>query len=397
MHAVDAELVVKMGAGRDSGRPHVRDELPLLHPFPLSDPLRIAGQVRVQRRVAVSMGQHDGLAIAALATYEGYAAASGRPDGRAAGSGIVDAPVGPPDPQDGVQAGFRESGADAVEPQRIAHERAPQRPALGSEVVGVAVRVGVAKGANRLPGALRPELESQDVTGPEPASVDVQLFVEQRERVSSPEVAREIDVPAQHGYELVDDLVRHAVGRGEERALDHPVLDRDVPVEVTGHHPGREPVPGPRELHGGELVHLVMEPGNPAVRIAPERDGLSGAKTLQHLPVATAREEMLEIRLGKPVSIEYPVKGVTVADVQPLHALLRPRCILTCLPGRDGGGERGFRTCRPRREARVRIFGEPSRALIPGSPDGSSPSIRDGRARGITVRQRGRRPQDGSD
>ena len=349
---------------------------------PLSGPFRIAGQVRVQRRVAVSMGQHDGLAVAALATHEGYAAASGRPDGRAAGSGIVDAPVGPPDTQDGMQAGFRESGADSVESQRIAHERPPQRSAIGSEVVGSAVRVGVAESANRFPGALRPELESQHVTGPGLASVDVQLFVEQRERVSAPEVAREIDVPAQHGYELVNDLVRHAVGRGEQRALDHPVLDRDVPVVITGHHAGREPVPGTRELHGGELVHLVMESGNPPVRFALERDGLPGAKTLQLLPVATTPDEMLEIRLGKSVSSEYAVKGVTVADAYPLHALLRARVFLVF--GRDGGGGE-LRVSGPTvHDARTRgwIFGDPrGRSLLPSrravpchrSDDGPSP------------------------
>ena len=151
----------------------------------------------------------------------------------------------------------------------------------------------------------------------------MQLFVEERERIALAEVAGEVDVPFQHVDELVDDLVRHAARRREERALDDPVLDRDVPVVVSGHHAGRESVPVAPELHGGDLVHVVVEPGELAVRLAQERDGLSGAKAPQLLPVAVSGEEALEIGLGESDPIEDEVEGVAVADDEALHLARR--------------------------------------------------------------------------
>ena len=64
-----------------------------------------------------------------------------------------------------MKAGLGEPGADSGEPEGIAHERAPQGPPVRGEVVGFAVRIGVAEGAYRLSGAFRPEFQGKDVAG----------------------------------------------------------------------------------------------------------------------------------------------------------------------------------------------------------------------------------------
>ena len=222
-------------------------------------------------------------------------------------------------------------------------------------------------------------------------SVDVQLFVEERERIALAQIAGEIDVPFQHVDKLVDDLVRHAARGREERALDYPVLDRNVPVVVPRHHAGREPVPAARELHGGDLVHLVVEPGELAARLAQKRDGLPGAKAPQLPPVAAGGEELLEIGLGKSDSIEDEVEGVAVADVEALHPFRRGRWIrLPHRPGGDGGGRPlGFAGCRDLGGGRS-SGGAPGCVAVAGCRTFAQPG--DGRTRGGRFRDRARWP-----
>lgn len=158
------------------------------------------------------------------------------------------------------------------------------------------------------------------------------------------------------------DLFRNPVSGGEERTSDHPVLHCDVAIVVTGHHAGLEPVFTPREPHGGQLVHCVVELGDHAAGTELERKGLARTKALQFLSFRAAGKETQEIPLRKSNLLEYAVERVAVADHDALHRVSRLRRIVarrgacrqrggvdTCgLGGVDGRLERcrcrGFRT-----------------------------------------------------
>ena len=154
MNAVDAKFIMKVRARCDPGRAYVPDDLTLSYPGPSSDPLCIARHMGVQGRIAVSMGEQDGFPIAALASGKRYATGPGGPDRRAPSRGIVHTAMRSLGPENRVQARLREPGTDAGKSERIAHELALEGPAIGSEVVGIAIRVGIPERADWLPRTL---------------------------------------------------------------------------------------------------------------------------------------------------------------------------------------------------------------------------------------------------
>ena len=90
-------------------------------------------------------------------------------------------------------------------------------------------------------------------------------------------------------------------------------------VVVAGHHAGRESLRVPGEVHGGQLVDLVMELDDLAAQPACERDGLAGAKALELLSLVAARDEVEEVALRQTLAAEDLVEGVAASHPHPLE------------------------------------------------------------------------------
>ena len=130
VHAADQVFIVQVGAGGESGHPHVADDIALLHARADMHISRETRHVTVQRRDIGAVGENDGIAVAAALACEADMAVAGGVHRRAGGRRVVGAHVTANQIQDRVMPMRIERRTHPREFDRRAQERLAHRQAV---------------------------------------------------------------------------------------------------------------------------------------------------------------------------------------------------------------------------------------------------------------------------
>src|SRR4051812_17097464 len=135
---------MQVRAGCEAGHSDVADDLAEIHVLAAAQLARETRQVPIDRDDPGSMFEFYDVSKSPLAANEFHVAVTGRPHGSAHRCGVVDAAVSANRVQHGMSARRVESRAHAGKLHRCSYKCLTQAPAIGSEVLGVALRIHVA-------------------------------------------------------------------------------------------------------------------------------------------------------------------------------------------------------------------------------------------------------------
>ncbi len=245
----------------------------------------------------------DGAAVAALVADERDAAVAGRLDRRAGRRGVIGAEVRAHAVEHGMEAAATEIRADAEHVERRAQEGLAQRLAAGGVIACVALRVGVAHGAQRV--ALVHELGGEDVAGAQLLAVLVQVLVDHRVAVADADVLHEVDVVAEDVGQLDDELVRQPGGDAGlvQRISDAAHRVGRAVLDLGRQRNALEAGIGAADLQRARLVERQRQ-FLQSLRPLAQVQHVTGAQSLEALAVAAEAREFHPIGNRQALRVE---------------------------------------------------------------------------------------------
>ena len=279
-------LVVEVGTGGQPRHPHVPDDVALVDPGPHADPAAESAEVAVPGDDPIGVADLHRVAQVSLGAPVDHHAVGGGHHRRARVGGVVDAPVGAPPVQDGVEAGGAEPTGDPPVLQGLQEEGPAHRLPFQVEPGSLAVVVGVEPdGVVRRPRVH--QFRRQEPPGPHGA-VGADLALEgEAVGVPHPDLPGEVHLPLEHLVQIVDELVPVGDGdpgeggvpdhRGPEHRLDLARGEERVHVGGRGHGAGAPPLVVADQADGLVRVQRHVDAAEAAVfRAVPEGDLRAG-------------------------------------------------------------------------------------------------------------------------
>ena len=303
---------MQVRAGGQAGGADVADHGALADLLALLQ-LAEARHVRVQGGVAAAVVQDHHVAVAALGADELHPGVAGGHDRGAGAGGVVHALVHAHAAQHRMPARAELRRQPCVR-DRHADEALLQRPAVGGEVLGLAVAVEAEAGMGLLAGG---EGRCQDPAGADPLALAPGFLDHGAEAVARLHVL-EVDV-------VLEDLVgHHRDGGGAEPGLAPGRVQRAVDLGAGHRQPGGggalehllvDLVPVQGQLHPLGRAAVEAEATQLPVRVQPEAQLGAWAQAGERIAVGGGVQDPVQGRRRHPHVLEYLAQGLPGLDL----------------------------------------------------------------------------------